>query len=417
MQFFRKLFNNKGISLAAAWSFNQLAYAIVYPFIPIYLYQERGLPYTLVSLIFPLLGVAVILAPVPCGWLTDRYGHDKMMYAGQLLRGVIFFVLAFFVYIKAPFWVFAAALMFNTAVGCAFQVGSDAYLVSIAAPEERPSYYGKIRIGYNLGWAIGPMLGAFFAQTPFWVFFILTGILCVIGTFYTQATCCRKQDDPAKNTSIKKEKSPVATEEPVWKTIFGKPRFILLMLGTLLLMMLASQLYSTMSVFSTQSVGISNKQLGSIYSLNGFMVLVLQLPVTALLTRMRVPLTIQLLLGTLLYTLGYFQLGFAAGAWFIAAAVIIVTLGEIVIQPALYTAVSTEANCGNAGRLLSVNSLMRGIGYSVGPWIGAQLFDKVPPLLLWGILSAFAVASGIAFAASGCKSKRFSDGRKLHCGE
>ena len=71
-KFFHYLFCDRGIALAATWSFNQLAYAIIYPFIPIYMCEERGLPYGLVSMIFPLLGVATILAPVPCGWLTDR---------------------------------------------------------------------------------------------------------------------------------------------------------------------------------------------------------------------------------------------------------------------------------------------------------------------------------------------------------
>ena len=94
-KFFSYLFRDKGISLAATWSFNQLSYAIIYPFIPIYMCEERGLPYALVSIIFPLLGLATILAPVPCGWLTDRFGHSLMMLAGQILRGAIFFVLAF----------------------------------------------------------------------------------------------------------------------------------------------------------------------------------------------------------------------------------------------------------------------------------------------------------------------------------
>ena len=82
---------DKGIALAAAWSFNQLAYAIVYPFIPIYLCQERNLPYSTASIIFPLLGLATVLAPVPCGWLTDRFGYARMMLAGQFFRGIIFF--------------------------------------------------------------------------------------------------------------------------------------------------------------------------------------------------------------------------------------------------------------------------------------------------------------------------------------
>ena len=397
VRFVNCLWRDKGIALAGAWSFNQLAYAIVYPFIPIYLCQERGLEYALVSIIFPLLGLAVIFAPLPCGWLTDRFGHNLMLLAGQLLRGLVFFFLAGCVYFKAPFYVFAAALMFNTSVGVAFQVGSDAYLANITTPDERPGYYSKIRIGFNVGWALGPMMGAFFAKTPFWVFFILTGLLCVVGTFHTWFCCCRK------NPAAKPEKKSLnsGTEPGIFRQVLRNKRFLFLMGGTLFLMLLASQLYSTMSIFSTASVGISRKALGSIYSLNGFMVLVLQVPLVALLTRLKVKVMPQLLMGVLLYFAGYMQLGFAGGAIAIAIAVAVVTVGEIIVQPALYTAVSSETNSSNAGRMMSFSSLMRGIGYAAGPWIGGQLFTNASSIVLWSVLSSFALFSGFMFLLSG----------------
>ena len=108
----------------------------------------------------------------------------------------------------------------------------------------------------------------------------------------------------------------------------------------------------------------------------------------------------QLITGTLLYTIGYFQLGFAGGAIAIAIAVVVVTLGEIIVQPALYTAASSEANQGNAGRMMSVSSLMRGIGYSVGPWIGGILYTRATPLVLWSVLSSFAMISAFFFAGA-----------------
>ena len=397
---FFKIFNylrhDKGITLAAAWSFNQLSYAIIYPFIPIYMCEERGLPYGLVSIIFPLLGLATILAPIPCGWLTDRFGHSMMMLAGQILRGAVFFLLAFMVYIKAPFWTFVIALMFNTAVGVAFQVGSDAYLVGIATPEDRPGYYSKIRIGYNIGWALGPMVGAFFADTPFWVFFILTGMLCIAGTIHTWFGCCRDIQKYMPQEKVQKTE----IQSNIFYEIIRNRRFLCLMGGTLFLMLLASQLYSTLSIFSTATVKISRQALGSIYSLNGTMVLALQIPLTALLKRLKAPIILQLIGGTLLYTAGYFQLGFAGGALAIAIAVAVVTLGEIVVQPALYTAASSEANQSNAGRMMSVSSLMRGIGYSVGPWIGGILYTSATPVLLWGILSSFALIAALFFSCS-----------------
>ncbi len=384
-------------TLAAAWSFNQLAYAIVYPFIPLYLSNERGIPYTTVSLIFPLLGLAVIFAPIPCGWLTDKAGRNIMMQAGQYGRGLVFLIMAAMVYWKAPFWTFAVMLMLNTAVGVAFQVGADAYLADTTAEEERPMYYSWIRMGFNLGWAAGPMMGAFFARTPFWIFFILTGFLSVAGGIFTRCTCCK---DAAKHTAaLKKDRQ--TPDEPVLVTILKNKRFMLLLLGTCLLMCLASQLYSTMSIYATNRIGITKTALGSIYSLNGTLVLALQIPLIALLNRCKMSVPMQLLLGVTLYGSGFALLGFSSAAWMLACSVALLTLGEIIEHPALFTTVSNETTPVNAGRLMASYSLSRGVGYAVGPWIGAQLMANLTSnITLWGLLSSFALMAIIIFAVA-----------------
>lgn len=401
MKLLKKILQDKGISLAAAWSFNQLAYAIVYPFIPIYLCNIRGYEYSKASIVFPLLGLAATIAPVPCGWMTDKFGHSFMMLFGQAARGILFFILAFFVYTDAPFWLFVLFLMLNTAVGVAFQVGSDTYLFSITELRERPSYYSKIRVGFNVGWALGPMLGAFFSKTPFWLFFIMTGILCIAGTIYTEFACCR--NNVVKNNTEKK-KIESNTEKINIRTILSNHRFCLLVIGTFFLMLLASQLYSTLSIYSTKTAGISSKELGMIYSLNGFIVMTLQIPLIAILTKIKVSFSRQLAIGTLLYAVGYFQLGFITNVFLIAAAVAIITCGEIIVQPALYTAVSKHTQSESAGRMFSINTLMRGIGYAIGPWIGGQLFSGCSSVVLWSILSLFALIALISFHY-GCMEK------------
>lgn len=399
----KKIKSDKGITLAAAWSFNQLSYAIVYPFVPLYLAQERGIAYTTVSLIFPLMGLATTFSPLPCGWMTDKFGRSFMMLFGQAGRAVIFFILAFFVYTNAPFWLFAIFLMLNTSVGVAFQVGADAYLADVTVPEERPGYYSKIRIGYNVGWALGPMLGAFFAKTPFWLFFIITGLLCIAGTFYTKYVCFKNDKSASPKPAEEKEKK--IDDFNIVADVFKNFRFMMLLIGTLLLMLLESQLYSTVSAFSTQRIGISREALGATYSLNGFMVLALQIPIVAALKKLKVPVLVQLAAGTLLYAASYFFLGFTVGAITLAASVAVITLAEIIAHPALYTALSGETRDSNAGRMLSMYSLMRGIGYSVGPWLGAMILTSTQSgPLIWGTLSLFAVAASVVFTFSG-KSK------------
>ena len=106
------------------------------------------------------------------------------------------------------------------------------------------------------------------------------------------------------------------------------------------------------------------------------------------------------------------------------------TFGEMIMLPSLYTAFSSEAVPENAGRILAALALFRGVGYAVGPWFGAQLFQRLSslwcgigvsdgaravlmssfqhlksPVMLWGALTMFAVVALGFFALSW--SKRF----------
>ena len=389
-----RILKDPGLTLATAWTFNQLAYAIVYPFIPLYLSNERGIPYSQVGLIFPLMGIMVMLAPMAAGPLTDRLGRRLVMDFGQFARGGLFLLLAVMTYFHAPFWLFAAVLMVNTAVGVTFQVGADAYLADITTEEERPSYYGKIRIGYNLGWALGPMIGAFFAKTPFWLFFAITALLCFAGGLYTHLRC--RAQAIRRDSAARKQTGKHGSILPL---LWQQKRLLFLLFGSVMLFSLTSQLYSTLSVYSTQRVGISREALGIIYSLNGFLVILLQMPITAILKYCRVRLVLQICGGTLLYIVGYFSLAFCRNAWMLAAAVTVLTFGEMVVLPALYAAFSNETVPENAGRILAAFSLFRGVGYAVGPWFGAQFFQYMSsPILLWGALAAFAVVALVFFA-------------------
>ena len=383
-------------SLAAAWAINSLAYSIVYPFIPIYLHEERNIPMDVVGTIFPLMGLAVILAPPLSGWLTDRIGRNFMMQSGQGLRGAIFLVLALFALRHAPFWAFALLLMVNSAVGTFFQVAADSYLADFTTQEERPRVYSKIRIGTNIGWAVGPMLGAFLARTPFSLMFAMTALLCIAGMCYT-ARCCPEIRPagaplPAKERAEAKEKVTVLT-------LLKNPFLIKLLGSSFLLFLLTSQLYSVLSVYATGVVGVGRDTLGLVYSVNGFTIIFLQMGATQLADRFRCSQSFRLVAGSLLYLAGYFSLAFCAGGVSLGCAVFVLTLGELFVQPALYTQISRLAPPGAVGRSMAALGLVRGIGFAVGPWIGSIVFEwfASSPVILWGILSSFALVAGIGF--------------------
>ncbi|OQA77398.1 MAG: putative transporter [Lentisphaerae bacterium ADurb.Bin242] len=388
----REFFQDKANILAVSWLFNQLAYSIVYPFLPLYLHQERGIPMDKVGLIFPLMGLAAIAIPPVSGMLADRIGRRFMLQFGQFSRAGVFLVLAFLTAVDAPFWVFAVTLMVNSGTGVFFQVASDSYLSDISTPESRPGMYSKIRVGFNIAWAIGPMLGAFLARTPFSLIFCVTAGLCLCGGMYSGYFC----REPGRKTVAPGLQPPGAN----YGQLLRNPPFFKLALGSFFLTLLTSQLYSTFSVFATGEAGISRDSLGLLYSLNGILVILFQIPLTKLLDHLYLSQTARLVGGAAFYFAGYLSLAFFGDARLFAFSILVITTGEMIIQPSIYTAVSRLSPDGATGRSMALLSLIRGIGISAGPWFGSVLLQRSHglPFLLWGGLASFAVIAVIAFA-------------------
>ena len=381
-------FRDRVLSLALAWTINSLAYSIVYPFIPIYLNKQRGVPYSTVGVIYPLMSGAIILAPMIVGPLIDRIGCRFALQFGQSGRGLVFLLLALMAFCHAPFWFFAAVLALNAGIGTFFQIGADAYLNDITTPADRGRHYGKIRIGTNIGWMVGPMLGAFLAQLPFGIVFMLTAGLCFLGALYTRQVC---------NYTVLRRKEP-ESKLSVYQ-LLGDRHLIGMLFCALLLFFLTSQLYSSLSPFARDVIGISSEALGFIYGLNGCVIILFQLPVIRTLEHLKLSPLQRLVVGALFYLVGYFSIGFALNGWMLAASVVVLTIGEAVVQPSLFLCISRFAPAGGVGRYMAALELTRGIGYAAGPFFGLHALAAFPgrPVLLWGVLSLFAVAAAAGF--------------------
>ncbi|MBR2873071.1 MAG: MFS transporter, partial [Lentisphaeria bacterium] len=264
-------------ALAGSWMINSIAYSIVYPFIPVYLHQTRNLPMEQAGLIFPIMASASIFLPPLAGWLSDHYPRTNLMRIGQGGRACLFLLLALMISIEAPFWVFCILFFLNSGTGVIFENSADAYLSSFTTKEERPRSYSKLRIGTNIGWALGPAAGAFLASWPYELLFVITACICIGSESfirYVLPETSRTPKDPVL-TSISNNRAG-----GLWKDHY----ILAILAGVFLLVLLSAQLYSVLSVYATKVVALSRRELGFVYFFNGFTVILGQLPVTALMS-------------------------------------------------------------------------------------------------------------------------------------
>ena len=377
------------LALAVAWGMNALAYSIVYPFLPIYLHSIRGIPMSTVGLIYPIMGIAVIIGSPISGVLTDRLGRRMLLIGGPLGRSLSFFALSLMAAVNAPFTAIATGLFFSNLLGRFFQNSANAYITDLTTSDERAIAFSKVRVGLNVGWMLGPAIGSFLARAPFSFLFCLTATLCLVTAMIPYTWC-----PPLRISQNTSEYEP---QESLWTILRCDHNFLLLLGLTLLLFFSVSQFVSTLSIYATTIVGISQTSLGFLYTLNGVMVIFFLIPLNTYLQK--TGMFWRMGWGALLYVIAYLGFGLSQNWFHLALSMVVMTVGEMISLTAIVSAVSQMAPARTVGRYMGLHGLVDGLGWAIGPFFGAVLFEHVQttPLLLWGLLGSGSLVAGTGF--------------------
>src|SRR5882672_1530889 len=383
-------------------------FSIVIPFLGLYLHGERGVPMSLVGGIFFFGALAGAVGQVVGGELTDRLGRKVVIVGSQLVRSAAFVGFGVAVLAHAPILWFFLLTALSALAGRAFEPPSGAMVADIATGSARAEYYAILRIGGNLGWAIGPAIGGFLAALSYpTLFLIAAGVLLAAGLFMAFKVEETLPHRVARSLEVQEATTllPSSTgTAPLARFGFEElgqalrdATFVRYCVISLVLFTVMSQLISTLSVYAVQWAGISKVQLGWLYTLNGLMVVFLQFPVVRALKPYRM--TTALVAGSILYALGYAMMGLGHDLILLAAAMLVVTLGEIVTTPASMNLVANFSTIELRGRYMGVYGLYNSFGWSIGPLVGGVLLDFASrrSMLLWGPIGALAFVAAAGY--------------------
>lgn len=138
--------------------------------------------------------------------------------------------------------------------------------------------------------------------------------------------------------------------------------------------------------------------IGWFFTINGLVVVFLQYWATKLMTKIR--LTTSMLLGCVLYAVGYGSVGFFDTFFLIAVGVFLAGIGELIVAPGEQTLVSNIASRETRGRYLGMLMVFYNLGSSVGFFSAGLLGTYVAPHYLpgpWLIVGVVALVSGLGF--------------------
>ncbi len=393
--------------LAFGWFVAAMGFAASIPFIAIYFHEQLDMSPTEIGLFFAAMAVIRSVFQPVGGELSDHVGRRPLLIFSQLVRTVAFFFMALAIAGNWGFWAIAFCMLTNSIVGAVYMPTINAMVADILPAEKRLDGFAVTRAAGNLGWAVGPAIGGFLAESSYASLFFISSAI----SFLSSLIFWRMLKVPNLKGHIEafRLKDLMAVRHDTNLAIH--------VCLILFLYLVVAQLVMPFSLYTVDMVGISENMLGRLFTLNGLIVVLMQVPVTRLLHRLSF--THQLAMGAFLYFVGYSSLGWLIGYGWFALAITIVTTGEIIMSPPSLTLTSRLAPEGHSGRYMGVYGFFVTAGWSLGPLWGGTILDHLGghPGAAWLLIASMAVISSVGYLWFGRRLPARFNGKDTALGE
>ncbi len=364
-------------------------HSISFPFFAIFVHLTLGVPMTIVGAIIFTGGLVGAFAKFVGGTLSDRIGRKTVMAAALLGRALATGALGWIALAPHPAWQAIAALYIaGTMTAFLFDSACQAMVADLNDPRTRIFGYSLMRVGGNLGWAtgaiVGGLIGAFGYAAMFFTTSIVTGAaFALLAIFITETL---------KRPGPREDGPPVPMLD-----CFRVPGFTVLCLGALLISAVMSQLIAPLSVFAKGHLGLPTRDTALLFTINGIIIVLFQFPVARVISRMR--LTTALVGGCLLYALGFVLVGWSLGFWSVALCVLVVSTGELFVAPSTISLSANLAPPNRRGRYLGVYGFFEILGRCSGPLLGGAMLDAFAtrPGVPWAVVGAIALGAALCY--------------------
>ena len=363
-------------------------YGLSLPFFTIYLISERALTPAIAGLVIALAGLSRCVSSFISGEMSDTFGRKTVMVWGLFSQIIAMFALGLCVEFKAQVGWTLVCYFLTTFLGACFRPASNAWVTDNTSPKERVEAFGIVRIGLNIGWALGPAAGGFLVRYSYSMAFFFTALLYASTIFYVSRLVSDKHI-PGKS----RKPSFVSALLSLKDSRLAKICFFVVLITAV-----NSQLVVGLSIHCKQYLHMPENYIGWFFTINGMVVVFLQYWASCWMSRTR--LSTAMLVGCLLYAVGFGSVGFFDTFSLIAIGVFLAGMGELIVSPGEQTLVSNIASAQTRGRYLGMLMVFYNMGSALGFFCAGLLGDYVAPHFLpgpWLIVAGVAVVAGLGF--------------------
>ncbi|MFT4414915.1 MDR family MFS transporter [Fredinandcohnia humi] len=353
--------------------------SFLWPLNTIYIHDHLGKSLSIAGLVLMLNAGASVIGNLIGGFLFDKIGGFKSILLGIFITLIAIIGLVFF-----NGWPHYVILLTLVGFGSGIIFPAMYAFAGTVWPEGGRRSFNAMYVAQNLGVAVGSALGGFVASFSFEYIFIANAIMYVL--FFIVALGYKSfQADKGSQTNVI-EQSRVVKSRPKLNAL------LVVCIGYLLCWVAYVQWQSTISSY-TQDIGITLTQYSLLWTVNGGLIVLAQPLINTVVKFMAKTLKKQIIIGILIFICSFIVASFAGSFSGFMTAMVILTIGEMFIWPAVPTIANDLSPKGKEGFYQGiVNSTATG-GRMIGPLLGGVLVDLYGMSMLFTVLAVLLIVS------------------------
>ncbi|WP_336773272.1 MFS transporter [Paenibacillus sp. MMO-58] len=348
---------------------NAIGSALMWPLVTMFVFDQLGRSMSDAGLVILVQSIGGIAGQLLGGALYHRVGVKKLIIGALALNAAGLLLLPALSHAWTVFIVMMGLIgLFNALSMPAIQA-----FIGFRFAKQRGELFNIVYIANNIGVAVGTALSGFLADVSYSLSFVLngvtSGVFALFFLFYLQRVGTAGGDHSAEPMRKKRDASGAS----LWHLVTDVRLYLFMALGGMLIN-LGNSIWNTgVSPFIIEH-GMSKQMFGYLWTLNGILIFVAQ-PVTNLIKRVAASsIKAQLTASAVLYMSGYTVILIMHSFSGMVLGMILTTLGEMLIAPAI-PAFLSENSGKNAPFYLGLTGGIGSAGRVIGPYMMGGLYD------------------------------------------
>ena len=346
--------------------------AMVLPFLTIYLTRQLEFSEALAGRMVSVYGVGAVCGAYLGGRLSERFGAIRFQTVCMFLAGPGFMAISL-----CRTWESMAATLFVVSlVAEAVRPSNAAAITQLTTPDQRLRAFALQRLAANFGFSFGPAIGGLLATIDFLWLFLVDGLTTLLAGAAMLAIFRMRHIKRAEAV----ETSDARATSPLRDWLFVG--FLLLMLANSIVFF---QFGSTYPLFLRDHFGFDTDRIGLIFAVNTSVIVLFEMLLVDAIKNW--PLLRTIGWGCLLSCVGFGMLPFGSSGLYAVAAMLVLTIGEM-LSLALSTGfVANRSRAGNEAGYMGWYMVMLAAATVIGPAIGSAIYQRNPNAVWYASLA------------------------------